>query len=156
MLRGLWAIYLGLAAGIALFAVVAAVTGGSSEAGSTGPPVAVVVGVFVITAVAQVVFGRIERPLDCSTPRSLASTFQARMVMRLAVAEAGALFGVVIFFLTGEWWTLAVGLAIGGFGFLRAAPTVTALEEEQSRLTAGGCPHDLLDALRQPVAPNRG
>lgn len=156
LLRGMRVIFGALVAGVVLFAIVIVVTGPSTSADDRQAlPAAVVAGIIAVLFVAQLVVARFEKPLDCSEPRRLASSYQSRMIIRLAVAELAALFGVVAYFLSGTWWQLIAGLAVAAFGFIGAAPTTAAIEDEQERLQARGCPHSLLDELRRSGPPVR-
>ncbi|MCB1002621.1 MAG: hypothetical protein KDB35_00385 [Acidimicrobiales bacterium] len=97
----------------------------------------------------------VERPLDCASDASLAATYRTRFFLRVAAAQAPALFGFVGFFLTA-WWLYPLGLAFALVGFARLAPTVRHLAADQEVLLASGCNRDLVHALRHPAGSGPG
>jgi hypothetical protein len=111
------------------------------------------IGIGVLIAVASlaeqaVVWRFMERPLPCG--EGLVVAYRTRFFLRIAFANAGAMFAFVCSFLSNRWWLYLFGLAVGLIGLLRAAPTRAALERDQERLREQGCTDSLLAALMQP------
>jgi len=98
-----------------------------------------------IAAVDSLLPRLIERPMPCD---SLAGYFRTRMFLRIAFANSIALFGFVFAFTALSGWLYYFGLALSVPGLVRAAPTKAALIREQDELTARGCDHSLVAALR--------
>ncbi|SRR5258708_36268299 len=100
----------------------------------------------IVLAIATFAFPRVvERPMPCD---SLAGYFRTRFFLRIAFANTTALFGFVFAFTTMSNWMYYLGVLLSIPGFVRAAPTRTALIREQDELTARGCNHSLIAALR--------
>jgi len=55
-----------------------------------------------------------------------AGSYRAKFILGIAFSNAVALFGFVGFFLAGEWWTYAIGVALAFVGFVVARPTRTS------------------------------
>jgi F0F1-type ATP synthase membrane subunit c/vacuolar-type H+-ATPase subunit K len=91
--------------------------------------------------------------LNCTDDSTLASSYRARFFLRVAFANAAALFGFIGFFLTNEWWPYPVGLAIAACGLIRAAPTRERLRRDQERLAETSCFRRLVPALRSSMRP---
>lgn len=106
--------------------------------------------VLVIAAVSITASKVFERPLDCTSDASLAGSYRTRFFLRIAFAEAIALFAFVFYFLTGPLWIYYVGAAIALARMLPQAPTSAALVRDQDDLTARGCSRSLVSALRHP------
>ena len=118
------------------------------------PPNTFIIGLLTVGALNVIVVGRrIERPLDCTDDGKLASTYRTRFFLRIAFAQAAAMFGFVGFFATYAWWPYPVGLAICAIGFVRAAPTRRNLERDQERLAEASCFRPLVRALRSAMPP---
>jgi len=111
----------------------------------------------LLVGVAASVAGRIvEKPLDCTDDRTLAASYGTRFFLRIAFSESAALFGFVGFFTASEWWVYPGGVAIAALGFVRAAPTRTALRRDQERLSDQGCFRSLTAALTAYPPTSRG
>jgi hypothetical protein len=81
------------------------------------------------------------------------ATCRSKFIIRAAIAEAGALLGIVGFMTTGQWWMVPIVLVIAVVGFASTAPTAAAVEREQQVLIAQGSPLPLTAAmLNAPVA----
>jgi hypothetical protein len=107
--------------------------------------VPIVVGVGVICLALQRI---LPRPLDCSTPATLAATYRTRFFLRIAFAEACSLIAFAVYISIGPGWVYAVGLAFTLFGFAFAAPTVARVRADQDALSLSGCTLSLVAALR--------
>ncbi|MHB8465493.1 MAG: hypothetical protein ACYDH6_24485 [Acidimicrobiales bacterium] len=94
---------------------------------------------------------RIEHDLDCSSAGRLLASYRIRFFLRVAFAEAPALFGFVGFIGTGRWWMYPLGLVFAAVGLLRLAPTATNLGKDQRALDLAGCRRSLLRVLT--IAP---
>jgi F0F1-type ATP synthase membrane subunit c/vacuolar-type H+-ATPase subunit K len=94
--------------------------------------------------------GRIaEKPLDCDTDATLASSYRSRFFVRIALAEGIALFAFVASFQGAPMWIYYVGGAVTLVRlWTHAAPTRAALARDQQALNAAGCPRSLVAALR--------
>jgi hypothetical protein len=104
------------------------------------------------------VSGRVvEKPLDCADDVHLAMSYRGRFFLRIAFAQAAALFGFVGFFTTSEWWVYPCGVAIAFVGFARAAPTRANLRRDQEQLNRQACFRSLVAALTTlPPSPRGG
>jgi F0F1-type ATP synthase membrane subunit c/vacuolar-type H+-ATPase subunit K len=136
---------------LALFGVVLAFLYPSAP--PTDPPTVLVGGLLLWGAIGVLLTPRIEKPLNCTDDSTLASSYRTRFFLRIAFAQAAALFGFVGFFLTYEWWTYPVGVAIAAVGFYRAAPTREHLRQDQERLAGTSCFRPLVHALRTSMQP---
>jgi hypothetical protein len=58
------------------------------------------------------------------------ATCRSKFIIRAAIAEAGALLGIVGFMTTGQWWMVPIVLVIAVVGFASTAPTAAAVERE--------------------------
>lgn len=114
-----------------------------------GLAVAIVVGVGLICLALQ---RTLPRPLDCTTPATLAASYQTRFFLRIAFAETCALAAFVVFVALGPGWVYAVGLAFAMVGFAAAAPAQANLRADQDSLSTTGCTLSLVAALRSPGA----
>lgn len=110
-----------------------------------------------VAAVASIIITRLaDRPLDCTSPTTLAATYRTRFFSRLAFAEAVALLGFVFSFTSQTAWVYLPAAAFTLYRFSTvAAPTRTALQADQRRLKARGCELSLVAALRTAPPPNR-
>jgi hypothetical protein len=70
------------------------------------------------------------------------------MFLRIAFAQSIALFGFVFAFTSMSNWLYYFAVVLSLPSLLRAAPTRAALIREQDELTAQGCSHSLIAALR--------
>jgi hypothetical protein len=105
---------------------------------------------FVVTVVCLVAPRMIERPIDCASDRSLAGSFRTRLFVRIAFAQAIALFAFVLYFIQGPRWIYYAGAVIAIARLLTQAPTPAALVRDQDELSANGCSRSLIAALRHP------
>ena len=111
---------------------------------STTAAVAIVVGSGVLSLVGAF---RAPRPLDCSTPAALASSYRARFFLRMTFGESASLVGFVFVFVSGDIVTYLVGAAFTGFLFAKVAPTKAHVASDQRELRRRGCDGDLIAAL---------
>jgi hypothetical protein len=95
------------------------------------------------------------RPLDCTSPQSLAGSYRTRFFLRLAFAESAALIGFVLNILFGPWWVYFVAAIFTAIGFARLAPTRRHLEQDQEELSRNGCLLSLTSALRAAPSATR-
>lgn len=108
-------------------------------------PVWPVVGGLVLMGVLAAVASSRVLPLRCG---ALVSSYRTRLFVRLAMAEATALAGVVATFVTGHGWLYLVGLAASAPVYRRAAPSRPNLVHDQAQLQESACGRDLTAALR--------
>jgi hypothetical protein len=101
-----------------------------------------------------VVVPRLEKPLDCTSPTTLAGSYRTRLFLRVAFAQSVALFGFTFTFIGGSIWIYYAGAAftLGRF-WTGIAPTRAALEHDQRVLNERGCGLSLLVALRGAAPP---
>ena len=100
----------------------------------------------IVLAIVAFAFPRVvERPMPCD---ALAGYFRTRFFLRIAFANMTALFGFVFAFTSMSNWLYYFGVLLSIPGLVRAAPTRGALIREQDELTARGCNHSLIAALR--------
>ena len=106
-----------------------------------------------IAAVLVVIAAKLRKPLDATDESTLANSYRGKVIIRAAIAEGGALLGIVGFIATGQWWMAPAVLVIAVVGFASTAPTAAAVEREQQALIAQGSPLSLTAAmLNTPVA----
>lgn len=108
--------------------------------------------VLSIAVVLLIVSKKVGKPLDTSSEEALSRTYRERFIIRAAIAEGAALLGIVGFISAAQWWMVPVVVLIGVVGFVSAAPTTGALQREQERLQAQGCPLSLTAALNALIA----
>ena len=124
-------------------------------AGTGSAPAALFVGLVVAAGVTSVAVPKaIERPLDCSSEGKLVATYRVRFFLRIAYAEAVALFGFVGAFITDAVWLYYFSLLFAAVGFARLAPTTSNLSRDQQALYAGGCSLSLMAALTRTEPPS--
>jgi hypothetical protein len=97
--------------------------------------------------VTYVVAGRISARLSCESAEKLVAAYRTRFFLRVAFADAAALFGFVLTFLSSSLLPYAAGLIAAAPGFVRLAPTRANLQREQDAMRAEGCPLGLYDLL---------
>jgi F0F1-type ATP synthase membrane subunit c/vacuolar-type H+-ATPase subunit K len=121
--------------------------------GGTAWPWLVALGV---AAVASIIATKVaDRPLDCSSPTTLASTYRTRFFLRLAFAEAVAMLGFVFSFTSQTAWVYLPAAAFTLYRFWTvAAPSRAALVADQRRLKVRGCQLSLVAALRSVPPSN--
>jgi hypothetical protein len=137
-------LFLSFCTSLILFGVVVAFVTDKSASENVGWIVAI-----AIVGIASLVLVRfLERPLDCSTPDALASSYRNLFFTRIACAEVPALFAFVAGFSRGPWWSYYLGLVFTAIGFWRAVPSVGNLALYQRQLTANGCAQSLVGVLR--------
>lgn len=143
------AAFLGFSLALVGFGVILAfLDSGSGVKGTTpsGPAAAVIVVVGLLSFAER----RIEQPLSCESDAKLAGTYRTRFFLRVAFAEAVALFGFVAVFLTGVFWLYPLAVVFTAVGFARLAPTAGNLTKDQQELYAAGCGRSLVAALATP------
>jgi F0F1-type ATP synthase membrane subunit c/vacuolar-type H+-ATPase subunit K len=124
-------------------------------AGTGSAPTALFVGLVIAAGVASVAVPKaIKRPLDCSSEGKLVATYRVRFFLRVAYAEAVALFGFVGAFITDAVWLYYFSLLCAAVGFARLAPTTRNLSRDQQALYAGGCSLSLVAALTRMEPPS--
>jgi hypothetical protein len=138
-------LYTAFATAIVWFAVVVLFTRQPQRGSVTPWLVAIVAVALIALAVSKVV----ERPLDCETDVTLATSFRIRFFVRVACAEAAALFAFFASFVNGPGWIFLVGAALSLARMTAQAPTRAALQRDQDTLSANGCTRSLVAALRQ-------
>lgn len=142
-------VYLSFALGFVLIGVVVAVlegTGGTIGSAAEAP-VAVAV---VILGLASLAAPRlVDRPLPCDDEPALAVGYRQRFFLRIALAEAAALAGFVGYLASSGGWLYPLGAFFTAIGFVRLAPTVGHLQQDQEVLRARGCGLSLTAALRR-------
>jgi F0F1-type ATP synthase membrane subunit c/vacuolar-type H+-ATPase subunit K len=109
-----------------------------------------------VAAVASIVVTHVaDRPLDCTSPATLASSYRTRFFLRLAFAEPVALLGFVFSFTSQTAWVYFPAAAFTLYRFWTvAAPTRSALVADQRQLKVQGCSLSLVAALRTTPPPN--
>jgi hypothetical protein len=122
-------------------------SGNSTKARTPSAPVAAAL---VVMGLLSFAGRRLEQPLSCESDAKLIGTYRTRFFMRVAFAEAVALFGFVAVFLTGEFWLYPLALLFTAVGFARLAPTPANLAKDQQELYAVGCARSLVAALATP------
>jgi hypothetical protein len=79
-------------------------------------------------------------PSSSLTPQShpAAALYSAALVVSLAIAETVAIYGLVLFFLSGDFNTLYLFAALGAAGMLVHRPKGGELEQLATRMKTGG------------------
>jgi len=146
-LQLLRSIFVAFCAGVVLIGVVVLILGDIDPEQPDRPALSVpiAVGVSVVCLALQRI---VPRPLDCSTPATLAATYRRRFLLRIAFAEACSLVAFALYISIGPGWVYAVGLAFTLVGFAVAAPTRARLRADQDALGFRGCTSSLVAALR--------
>jgi hypothetical protein len=96
------------------------------------------------------------RPLPSVDRASLLRSYGARFFVLMGVAQAPALAGVVVSFISGSLWTPVIGIAISMIGLFLIAPSRRNIEFEQQKLDAEGSSLSLGQILTQPMGNERG
>jgi hypothetical protein len=78
------------------------------------------------------------RPLDTSSPRSLATSFMARMFIGIGYAETAAVVAFVSVFLMHALWIYFVGLAFSTINLILVGPTRREIARRQEQIMAQG------------------
>jgi F0F1-type ATP synthase membrane subunit c/vacuolar-type H+-ATPase subunit K len=114
--------------------------------GSNVAAALVVLGVGVYALVSRLCVRRVERrsPLKCE---NLGGSYQTRFFLRIAFAEAAALFGFVGVFVVHVLWIYYPCALFTLIGFAHAAPTRASIERDQVALNNRGCGNSLLAEL---------
>jgi F0F1-type ATP synthase membrane subunit c/vacuolar-type H+-ATPase subunit K len=137
-------VFLSFSVALVLFGVVLAFL--DTPNGPVVPWLPLLIGIAIVSTVAE---RFAERPLDPSSDAALAESYRTRFFIRIAFAEAVALFGFVFQFTGGPRW---IYYPAGAFALLvfwtRAAPTRRALARDQARLTEEHAARSLVAALR--------
>jgi hypothetical protein len=100
-------------------------------------------------AVAFVLWVR-RRPLDLTSPERLARSYRANVFIRIGLAEAAVLGGLVGVFVTGSLWIYMVGIVFGLVGLALAAPSVRDTQRRQEEIAAMGSALSLVEVLTSP------
>lgn len=137
--------------GVTLFAIVAMVSVAGMKTKPTDQSLVFPLIVLGVAAVLVLVAVKLRRPLDTSSELALSGSYRGQVIIRAAIAEGAALFAIVGFLSTGYWWMVPFVVLIGVVGFGSTAPTAGALQREQERLQAQGCPFSLTAALNGPM-----
>jgi hypothetical protein len=107
---------------------------------------AVCIGIIAVyVVVSQLVLRARDEPLNCAM---LAGSYRTRFFLRIAIADAGALFGFVGAFITEGSITYYAAVVLSLAGWAYAAPTRGALQRDQQALYEQGCNTSLVAALR--------
>jgi hypothetical protein len=85
--------------------------------------------------------------LDCASDSSLARTYVARFMLRLAFANLCIIIGVLGAQFANEWWLVLLGAFFASLGLAKLAPTRARVHLDQVDLNATGCSRDLVAAL---------
>lgn len=149
-------VFMAFATGVVLFGLVALFVILTAEKPQEDPGVGLALVMLGFGVLAQILVTKLERPLDGTSEGSLLNTYRGRTIIRSAVAEGGALLGIVAALISVRAWVLLVAALIGAVGFVRAAPTAAAIQRDEERLQAQGSPFSLMAALRRPVGPEAG
>jgi F0F1-type ATP synthase membrane subunit c/vacuolar-type H+-ATPase subunit K len=146
-LQMLRSVFVSFCAAVVLIGVVVLVLGDIDPKQPDRPTLAVpiVVSVSVICLALQ---RFVPRPLDCTTPASLAATYRTRFFLRVALAETCSLVAFAVYILIGPGWVYLFGLGFTLFGFAFAAPTRAKLRADQDAMYTRGCALSLVAALR--------
>jgi F0F1-type ATP synthase membrane subunit c/vacuolar-type H+-ATPase subunit K len=74
------------------------------------------------------------------TPQShpAAARYTSALIVSLAIAESVAIYGLVLFFLSGNFGTLYLFAALGASGMIVSRPKVDELEHLATRMKTGG------------------
>ena len=143
-MRILWVVFVNA---IVLIGVVVLLLGDELD-GVLNPSLAlaatVMVGVF-----AQLAGPRLVRGPDLLSAAAFAPTFQRWFFSRVAFAEVAALFGFVMFILSGSGLVYALGAVIALAGMIDAAPGARRLATLQKQADDEGSGLDVLGALQQ-------
>jgi hypothetical protein len=114
--------------------------------GSNAAAAIVVLGVGVYSLATLLLVRQLERknPLKCE---NLRDSYHSRFFLRIAFAEAAALFGFVAVFVLHVLWVYYPCALFTLMGFAAAAPTRASIERDQVTLNNRGCGKSLLAAL---------
>jgi F0F1-type ATP synthase membrane subunit c/vacuolar-type H+-ATPase subunit K len=140
-------LFVSFVSSIVLFGVVIAFIP-ISQHGPAGPWVGATLAVAVISLIGT---RTANRPLDCSSNRSIAAGYRTQFFLRVAFAESIALFAFCFTFTNGPKWLYYFGGALTLFRMASFAPTPGALTRMQDDLAARGCSRSLVAALRHPA-----
>jgi hypothetical protein len=123
---------------------------GAFVAATDDPALGVGMAAVIVVAVglgSLVLSSVIPATLDSSSAERLAATYKTRFFVRMAIAEAVALVGFVLMFMTGSVVPFLAALPFTAIGFARVAPTDANLQRDQDALNATGTMSDLRTAL---------
>jgi multisubunit Na+/H+ antiporter MnhG subunit len=129
----------------ALLAVVIATSNKNSR--SSGEVIAACIAVVVLSSASLVAGARMSQKLDCASDTSLARTYVAGFMLRLAFANLCIIIGVLGAQFANEWWLVLLGAFFTTLGLARLAPTYSRMRLEQVELNTTGCNRDLVAAL---------
>jgi hypothetical protein len=88
------------------------------------------------------------RPVELSSPESLAGSYRANFFIGVAMAHSAGLIGYSVSFIVGAVWPYLIGLVFAAIGLIITAPTRGNLNRRQRQITAQGSPLSLLEALK--------
>jgi hypothetical protein len=144
-LRSLFMAFVGA---VCLIGVVVLILGDMTD-GDPRPEVSVPI--VICAGVASLVLPRVvKRPLDCSSPETLAATYRTRFFLRMAFSELPALVAFAVNISFGPVWVYFVGLGFALIGMATLAPTRRHLAHDQQQLNGNGCRYSLVTVLRRP------
>jgi hypothetical protein len=165
-LRTLWLVYGALVFTLVPFGIVAVAVFSDPPEG-TDPIAVVPVLIFIIAvrAVDHATFSFIERQKPFggpdATPESLASEYQRRFMLSVAVTSGGTVLGFAGAALTYEPWVYGVSVVAAIPAYLRDAPSSWSIRRRQEEADANGATASLLEGLEasgsgtQPYTPDR-
>jgi hypothetical protein len=96
----------------------------------------------------------LERPLNGSSNTALLASYRTRFFLWVGLGETPFFVGIAAVAVTDWFWPCLVGAAFAVIGYLRIAPTASALARDQQRLNGTGSSCSLVAALT--TMPNRG
>jgi hypothetical protein len=116
-------------------------------------PGLVAIGIVVIGIGCLLVAKVLERPLDGRSDPSLLTSYRRRFFIWVALGEMPFFVGIAAVAVTAWFWPCLVGAAFALIGYIRIAPTASALARDQERLNNTGSSRSLVAALA--TMPNR-
>lgn len=152
-ITGLRRIFVSFASALLLFLVVLVTIFPPEQAARTsgaGVAIGVLVGGMMALAAALAVR---RRTLTCQDVTGLVRSYVQLVFLRIAFAQAPALFGFVGAFLVEALWPYLLGLALSAAGYAAAAPTASDIRRHDQELMAAGCPHSLRAGLYRSSEP---
>ena len=143
-MRILWVVFVNA---VALIGVVVIVLGGELDGTIDSSLALGVTG--SVGVLAQLVGARFIREADVSSVAAFVPTFQRWFFTRVALAEAAAFLGLVMFILSASRLVYVVGAVIAFAGMVDAAPSARRLAGLQKKADAEGGGLEVLAALQQ-------
>jgi hypothetical protein len=163
-LRTLWLVYGALVFALVPFGIVAVAVFSDPPEG-TDPVAVVPVLIFIIAvrAVDHSTFSFIERQKPFggpdATPASLASEYQRRFILAIALTSGGTVLGFAGAAITYEPWIYGVSVLAAIPAYVRDAPSSWSIGRRQEEADANGAQASLLEGLQaigsgtQPYTP---